>query len=275
MNKKKSWKKNILIILIIIGMIVFLRGAFELIIFSQSVITTEKYIEARVSNMERQVRKQGISDFRIQVEKERKRKFIKEVGEKPISLDSYNSFYSFEYYSDEIADLYATAKNDVEREALLDQMTKVYDILSASAQWNGKYHSMRIYAGDRQIDAYMRYTKVENRIEFKTSQGECYSILKTSEYERLYYNDEIFYEREIIEPESIDPIIPTQPNVKPSHKDDYYGEFHGSVSDPYDVEDYDNADDFADEWAEEFADSYNGDYEDGYDDAYDYWESGY
>lgn len=39
--------------------------------------------------------------------------------------------------------------------------------------------------------------------------------------------------------------------------------------DPYDAEDYDNADDFADDWAEEFG---YGDYEEGYDDAYDYWE---
>ena len=40
-------------------------------------------------------------------------------------------------------------------------------------------------------------------------------------------------------------------------------------SDPYDVSDYDDPDDFADEWAEEFGD---GDYDNGYDDAYDYWE---
>ena len=38
--------------------------------------------------------------------------------------------------------------------------------------------------------------------------------------------------------------------------------------DAYDVEEYDNPDDFAEEWAEEFGD---GDYESGYEDAYDYW----
>ena len=40
-------------------------------------------------------------------------------------------------------------------------------------------------------------------------------------------------------------------------------------TDPYDAEDYNDADDFAEDWAEEFGD---GDYDDGYDDAYDYWE---
>lgn len=41
-------------------------------------------------------------------------------------------------------------------------------------------------------------------------------------------------------------------------------------SDPYDVNYYENGDDFAEEWAEEFG---SGDSEDGYEDAYDYWES--
>ncbi len=40
-------------------------------------------------------------------------------------------------------------------------------------------------------------------------------------------------------------------------------------TDPYDADEFDNADDFADEWAEEFGD---GDFEEGYEDAYDYWE---
>lgn len=42
--------------------------------------------------------------------------------------------------------------------------------------------------------------------------------------------------------------------------------------DPYDVNDYNNGDDFADEWAEEFGD---GSFDDGYDDAYEYWDEEY
>ena len=45
-----------------------------------------------------------------------------------------------------------------------------------------------------------------------------------------------------------------------------------AYSDPYDVNDYDDPDDFAEEWAEEFADFVDGDCDDGYDEAYDYWE---
>ena len=42
--------------------------------------------------------------------------------------------------------------------------------------------------------------------------------------------------------------------------------------DAYDVDEFDDPDDFADEWAEEFGD---GNFDDGYDDAYDYWEDEY
>ena len=47
---------------------------------------------------------------------------------------------------------------------------------------------------------------------------------------------------------------------------DYYEYTIIYPSDPYDVSDYDDPDDFAEEWAEEFGDG-------NYDDAYDYWES--
>ena len=51
---------------------------------------------------------------------------------------------------------------------------------------------------------------------------------------------------------------------------DYYTPATSKDSDPYDVNYYENGDDFAEEWAEEFG---SGDSEDGYEDAYDYWES--
>lgn len=38
----------------------------------------------------------------------------------------------------------------------------------------------------------------------------------------------------------------------------------------YDVEDYDNPDDYADEWVEEFSED-DEDEDDAYDEAYDYW----
>lgn len=42
-------------------------------------------------------------------------------------------------------------------------------------------------------------------------------------------------------------------------------------TDGYDVEDYDDPDDFADEWVEEFSE-YDEDEDDAYDEAYDYWK---
>lgn len=65
-------------------------------------------------------------------------------------------------------------------------------------------------------------------------------------------------------------------DARGSGSDSFSGHSGGSGSlkktDPYDVDDYDDPDDFAEEWAEEFGDD---DYDDGYDDAYDYWEEEY
>lgn len=74
----------------------------------------------------------------------------------------------------------------------------------------------------------------------------------------IYVNDELMHEERNF--------VPDKTPKKPSS---------GSTSshypsDPYDVEDYNDPDDFAEEWAEKFGD---GSYDDGYDDAYDYWES--
>ena len=55
-----------------------------------------------------------------------------------------------------------------------------------------------------------------------------------------------------------------------SDDNDYYTPATSKDSDPYDVNYYENGDDFAEEWAEEFG---SGDSEDGKEDAYDYWES--
>lgn len=53
------------------------------------------------------------------------------------------------------------------------------------------------------------------------------------------------------------------------HVNKYKNRYRNNYSDPYDVEDYDNPDEFADEWAGEFGD---GDYDYGYKGAYEYWE---
>ena len=67
----------------------------------------------------------------------------------------------------------------------------------------------------------------------------------------------------------IDDLQSGEITVKEAHdRDNRNKGVSGKKTDPYDVYDYDDPDDFADDWAEEFDD----DYDDGYDDAYDYWE---
>ena len=80
------------------------------------------------------------------------------------------------------------------------------------------------------------------------------------------------YEREYSTQSQFDNVNTTQESSHTYSDDDndYYTPATSKDSDPYDVNYYENGDDFAEEWAEEFG---SGDSEDGYEDAYDYWES--
>lgn len=62
---------------------------------------------------------------------------------------------------------------------------------------------------------------------------------------------------------------PVQKSTKSYTKSTNKKTYKKNNYDSYDVNEYDDPDDFADEWGEEFGD---GSFDDGYDDAYDYWE---
>lgn len=80
------------------------------------------------------------------------------------------------------------------------------------------------------------------------------------------------YESEDYTPSKFDDDNSTQQsdNAYSNDSGNHYDSNTSKKSDPYDVDYYENGDDFAEEWAEEFG---SGNAEDGYEDAYDYWES--
>lgn len=127
------------------------------------------------------------------------------------------------------------------------------------------------YSGETSMNVCINEGTNTNHLVFKTSDGQEYRIEVYEEETLIYKNTE-----RIVSVVNADLI--TVPEEKTSSNSSYtssyapYSKDSDVYYDPYDVYDYDNADDFADEWEDEFADSYNGDYEDGYDDAYDYWE---
>ncbi len=196
----------------------------------------------------------------------------------------YQYYFLLDYHCDLIADLYQKSTENGAEDTFALMMRKLLDIkedlMRQLREQGGPYSykdkMMEVNVGDRmERESFLLKTSTGETYQVFSDEGNYWIEVNGERIEKMDYNAPYFDENSGYKPtpgtdtEEEEPTI--LPNVKPNHHT--YDSF--TPSDPYDVEDYDNADDFADEWADEFADSYNGDYEDGYDDAYDYWEDEY
>lgn len=220
------------------------------------------YVDEYIEELQNRMQEEGIRDLQARYEK-----CSKEEYEKHWSLDDYGYrnkdknadyvfYYTVEYYSDSIDSLYAekTQNGDF----------KPFITLMDNTAFEGDIEE--ISYGDRQVVAWENkiiavYIASQNSMEDITIKKEPDQTYRYEEYGddvRIYVNDEKVHEEERI-----------RYNGSSSNRNSSGYSNTWKRSDPYDVYDYNDPDEFAEEWGEEFGD---GSYEDGYDDAYDYWE---
>lgn len=189
----------------------------------------------------------------------------------------YTYYYKIEYTSDEINNQYEHYSNIDFTEFFTSLMQS---LRSAKSDVYGNHHvwkyydkvkkgvTTRVYILDQQYDHILTI--------YDEDHEHCYELIPYDDGDQLYIDGELVYTDDfMLQPSHIESNTSTSSGSS-QNKKHYSGSSSSSsskhkytYSDPYDAEDYDNADDFAEEWAEEFGD---GDYDDGYDDAYDYWE---
>lgn len=185
-----------------------------------------------------------------------------ELGDEEEEKDPYDSadyhyYYEVTYVCDSIDQVYNQMTQDGNYSGFIDLMNqirmariKVEDAYEIWDTYETQTHDKKI-----KIDIKGEYSS--DQVTIKKTDGQKYQVAWSGDDCWIYINDEIVYTK-------------VEPKTNPPSSNYYSGgssSYHSS--DPYDVHDYDNPDDFADEWADEFGD---GDYDDGYDDAYDYWE---
>lgn len=200
--------------------------------------------------------------------------------------DNYVVVYTITCCSDRIDTIYAEHKNYRD---VCEYIKPAYKVLKSDYVNKEKI----FFTSDRDIYIYVYYPE---KMEIKSKEEgyflEAYEdgeyALYNSDYTRLYTEDED--EEEEVDEEDEEEIDEDEESANEGSSDICAGgrlppragsssgiSHHTNNSsnkqkkkyDPYDVWDYDDADDFADDWAEDFGD---GDYDDGYDGAYDYWE---
>lgn len=247
----------------------------------------EKYMQKYVAEMEEEMPDawdDGELDLKVTYSS-----CSEEEAENVIDLDTdepakYSYYYTVDYTSDNIDDFYKSYKDSGYVNMFYHKMQDL-----KSAKIGVKSH--HFWWGLSHFDRYDKKKNVETRIYvlnqskedpfiiFRKDHTHCYEI-RSCDYGSfdLYVDGSMVY---CYEKEHPDYGSVTNNNASSSSNTTSQKKYHsnsgsGSSSkhkyvytDPYDAEDYNDADDFAEDWAEEFGD---GDYDDGYDDAYDYWE---
>lgn len=186
---------------------------------------------------------------------------------------NYTYYYAVSYSSESIDQIYAEDTQDGSYESFIRLMENEQDVMNEGHAPGDHNHDIEY--GDQTITVYIGNADRSSAINIKGHQGTEYCLDTSNGQSKLLVGGvTVNTVQEEAEPETAESSSNTATAGGRLGGDSFdtstsSGNASTRRTDPYDVYDYDDPDDFADEWAEEFGD---GDYDDGYDDAYDYWE---
>ena len=228
----------------------------------------EKYMDSFTQNLEFYLSSSMIKDVKVSYKPMNYNEFIEAFGSQDTKPD-YAFFYRVYYSSDSIDQTYTEAKESDSIPTFCDNLKEMTETKkSIFSEYEFEHEE---WMDNKSIRIY--YVDDAKEYEFPIS-GTSGAIYRCYDYDwentrHLDIDDNTVYSE-------VKDLRKDSPNTEKGNisQGSASGSNSGSHgwhrSDPYDVENYDDPDDFAEEWAEEFGD---GSYDAGYDDAYDYWES--
>ena len=231
----------------------------------------EDYIEEYASQLQDKMRLAGVDDLIVTYDDLTDDIFKKYTSSEEVN---YTYYYAVSYSSESIDQIYAEDTQDGSYESFIRLMENEQNVMNEGhAPGN---HNHDIEYGDQTITVYIGNADRSSAINIKGHQGTEYCLDTSNGQSKLLVGGvTVNAVQEEEEPETAESSSNTSTAGGRLGGDSFdTSTSNGNAStrrtDPYDVYDYDDPDDFAEEWAEEFGD---GDYDDGYDDAYDYWEA--
>lgn len=253
----------------------------------------KEYMENYRISLQKKMRAAGIEDLRVCYEQYNQRTYSDTYNFLDDDSDYQYFYYELSYYCDSIDSIFEEATKDGNYDPfveLLKEECKVKD--QRPVERDGFY---KIFVGDRKYAVKINERDPEGELTISREYGVYYRIEQGEDGYELYTKRGKIYPEEEKNGSGSSAGSDGSGNsgsasghAGGSGSGSFYGDAGGSGSgsflghsggsgslkktDPYDVDDYDDPDDFAEEWAEEFGDD---DYDDGYDDAYDYWEEEY
>ena len=230
----------------------------------------EDYIEEYASQLQDKMRLAGVDDLIVTYDDLTDDIFKKYTSSEEVN---YTYYYAVSYSSESIDQIYAEDTQDGSYESFIRLMENEQNVMNEGHAPGDHNHDIEY--GDQTITVYIGNADRSSAINIKGHQGTEYCLDTSNGQSKLLVGGvtvNIVQEEE--ETETAESSSNTSTAVGRLGGDSFdtstsSGNASTRRTDPYDVYDYDDPDDFAEEWAEEFGD---GDYDDGYDDAYDYWE---
>lgn len=199
---------------------------------------------------ENEMQEAGISDIKVTYQKCSKNYFADNFGLDEDEEVDYYYYYVLDYYSDSIDTIYKQKTQGGDFQPFIDVMNNVRCVeMNRDDGYEGCH---RLKMGDRIIDIFIEDLIDDLNLTIKKDVDQTYRLYINGVGTWIYVNEDEVYEKKTV-------------NNRSYSNKSYRGNSSSKKTDPYDVYDYDDPDEFADEWGEEFGDG-------NYDDAYDYWE---
>lgn len=230
----------------------------------------EDYIEEYASQLQDKMRLAGVDDLIVTYDDLTDDIFKKYTSSEEVN---YTYYYAVSYSSESIDQIYAEDTQDGSYESFIRLMENEQNVMNEGHAPGDHNHDIEY--GDQTITVYIGNADRSSAINIKGHQGTEYCLDTSNGQSKLLVGGvTVNTVQEEAEPETAESSSNTATAGGRLGGDSFdtatsSGNASTRRTDPYDVYDYDDPDDFAEEWAEEFGD---GDYDDGYDDAYDYWE---
>lgn len=226
----------------------------------------KEYMKNYRISLQESMQAAGIEDIRVSYEQYNQSTYSSVYNYWDDDPDYQYFYYELSYYCDSIDSIFEEATQDGNYDSFIELMERECKIKDQRpVEVDGFY---KIFVGDRKYAVKINERDPEGELTISREYGVYYRLAQGEDGYELYTNRGKIYPKEDMEEDN------ESKNNAGSGSTSGHSSGSGSLkkTDPYDVDDYDDPDDFAEEWAEDFGD---GDYDDGYDDAYDYWEEEY
>ena len=230
-----------------------------------------EYMVSYAENLQEDMQDAGLLDLKVTYDTCTRDYFDEYWNIWDYGQDEYCVYYVLDYYSDSIDSIYERETKNGDFQSFIKLLNDEC-CMKDNRDEGGAYYQHKVTENGKTVLVFIGDENRLNNITIKKDNLHQYTLNRDDDDVRVFVNEELVYRKSEDQNSnahtSSGGYLPNTGSGWSSGGNSNSGSKGNSSSkwnrDPYDVDDYDDPDDFAGEWEDEF--------DDGYDEAYDYWE---